>query len=367
MRHLKYIFVLFLLCAGCRQESPKEITLLQFNIWQEGTMIEGGFASIVNHIARLQPDFVTFSEVRNYNDTDFIARLIDALSEAGVTYYGERSVSTGIISKYPILKQEIIYPLQNDRGSVLKACFRVEGREVVVYSAHLDWLNCSSYLPRGYGSSDWKKLPQPVTDIDSLLADNRASFRDDEIRALLSDALKEQDKIVLIGGDFNEPSHLDWQADTKNIRDHRNVVIEWDCSALLYSNGFVDAFREKHPNAVDYPGFTFAADNPAAKLDQLVWSPDADDRERIDFIYYRSDNTIALKDMRIVGPSGSVLRGERAPDSGKDTFIEPMGIWPSDHKALLATFIFLPKSSGQHSASFSLHDENLFPSLMVVR
>lgn len=36
MRHLKYIFVLFLLCAGCRQESPKEITLLQFNIWQEG-------------------------------------------------------------------------------------------------------------------------------------------------------------------------------------------------------------------------------------------------------------------------------------------------------------------------------------------
>ena len=51
MRHLKYIFVLFLLCAGCRQESPKEITLLQFNIWQEGTMIEGGFASIVNHSA----------------------------------------------------------------------------------------------------------------------------------------------------------------------------------------------------------------------------------------------------------------------------------------------------------------------------
>ena len=81
----------------------------------------------------------------------------------------------------------------------------------------------------------------------------------------------------MIGGDFNEPSHLDWQADTKNIRDHRNVVIEWDCSALLYSNGFVDAFREKHPNAVDYPGFTFAADNPVAEFDRLVWSSDADD------------------------------------------------------------------------------------------
>ncbi|MDO4703843.1 endonuclease/exonuclease/phosphatase family protein [Tannerella sp.] len=347
MRHWKYIVIVFLLCAGCRQEKPKEITLLQFNIWQEGTMIEGGFASIVNHIARLQPDFVTFSEVRNYNDTDFIARLINALSEADVTYYGERSVSTGIISRYPILKQEVVYPLQNDRGSVLKASFLVEGREVVVYSAHLDWLNCSSYLPRGYGSSDWKKLPLPITEIDSLLADNRASFRDDEIRALLSDAQKEQDKVVLIGGDFNEPSHLDWQADTKNIRDHHDVVIEWDCSALLYSNGFVDAFREKYPDAVDYPGFTFAADNPAAKLDQLVWSPDADDRERIDFIYYRSDHTIALKDIRIVGPSGSILRGERAPDSGKDTFIEPIDVWPTDHKALLATFILLPEGYSQ--------------------
>ncbi len=347
MRHWKYIVIVFLLCVGCRQESPKEITLLQFNIWQEGTMIEGGFASIVNHIARLQPDFVTFSEVRNYHNTDFIARLINALSEAGVTYYGERSVSTGIISKYPVLKQEVVYPLQNDRGSVLKACFLVEGRDVVVYSAHLDWLNCSSYLPRGYGSSDWKKLPQPVTDIDSLLADNRASFRDDEIRALLSDAQKEQDKVVLIGGDFNEPSHLDWQADTKNIRDHCDVIIEWDCSVLLYSNGFVDAFREKYPNAVEYPGFTFAADNPAAKLDQLVWSPDADDRERIDFIYYRSDNMIALKDIRIVGPSGSILRGEGAPDTGKDTFIEPIGVWPTDHKALLATFILLPKGYNQ--------------------
>ncbi len=347
MRHWKYIVIVFLLCAGCRQEKPKEITLLQFNIWQEGTMIEGGFASIVNHIARLQPDFVTFSEVRNYHNTDFIARLINALSEAGVTYYGERSVSTGIISKYPVLKQKVVYPLQNDRGSVLKACFLVEGRDVVVYSAHLDWLNCSSYLPRGYGSSDWKKLPQPVTDIDSLLADNRASFRDDEIRALLSDAQKEQDKVVLIGGDFNEPSHLDWQADTKNIRDHCDVIIEWDCSVLLYSNGFVDAFREKYPNAVEYPGFTFAADNPAAKLDQLVWSPDADDRERIDFIYYRSDNMIALKDIRIVGPRGSILRGERAPDTGKDTFIKPIGVWPTDHKALLATFILLPKGYNQ--------------------
>lgn len=337
--HLKYfILSLFLLCIGCQSE-PKEVTLMQFNIWQEGKMIEGGFDAIVDQIVNLQPDFVTFSEVRNYENVDFITHLTTALSEKGVTYYGKSSVSTGIISKYPVQRQEVVYPIENDRGSVMKAHFLVEGKEFVVYSAHLDWLNCSSYLPRGYGSSDWKKLPERITDIDSLLADNRASFRDDEIRALISDSEKEKDKIVLIGGDFNEPSHLDWQADTKDIRDHHGVVIQWDCSVLLYSKGFVDAFREKYPDAVAYPGFTFAADNPAAKLDKLVWSPEADDRERIDFIYYRTADPVTLKDIRIVGPSGSILRGERTPNDSKDTFIEPIGVWPTDHKALISTFV----------------------------
>ena len=34
-------------------------------------MVEGGFDAIVDEVARLKPDFVTFSEVRNYNNTRF--------------------------------------------------------------------------------------------------------------------------------------------------------------------------------------------------------------------------------------------------------------------------------------------------------
>lgn len=46
-------------------QAPKEFTVLQWNIWQEGTMVRGGYEAIVNEIVRLKPDFVTFSEVRN--------------------------------------------------------------------------------------------------------------------------------------------------------------------------------------------------------------------------------------------------------------------------------------------------------------
>lgn len=48
-------------------QTPKEFTVLQWNIWQEGTMVKGGYEAIVNEIVRLKPDFVTLSEVRNYN------------------------------------------------------------------------------------------------------------------------------------------------------------------------------------------------------------------------------------------------------------------------------------------------------------
>lgn len=335
----KWVLVAVLLTAS---HSGKAIKLLQFNIWQEGTVVEGGFPAIVDQIVALDPDLITFSEVRNYNGVSFIPRLLDALKEKGVTYYGRESVSTGILSKYEIESKSIVYPLKDDRGSVIKALIRIQGKEIVLYSAHLDWLNCSSYLPRGYDGSTWKELDKPVTDVNALLADNQSSFRDDEIRSIVLDAQKEREKgrIILVGGDFNEPSHLDWQANTKDIRDHRGVVIDWDCSILLSENGYVDAFREVYPDPVAYPGFTFPANNPAVDLKKLAWSPKADDRERIDFIYYYPNPDLKLKDIKIVGPEGSVLYGERTEKDldSQDAFIVPKSVWPTDHKALIATF-----------------------------
>ena len=57
MKKLFLLLLLFPFLLGCSQKE-KEFTVLQWNIWQEGTVIPGGYDAIVNEIAR--PDFITF-------------------------------------------------------------------------------------------------------------------------------------------------------------------------------------------------------------------------------------------------------------------------------------------------------------------
>jgi exonuclease III len=116
-------------------------------------------------------------------------------------------------------------------------------------------LHCSYYLPRGYNSSTWKKLPAPVLDVNAAIEDNLASMRDEEISQVIADAEKERKagNIIIIAGDFNEASFKDWQSDTKDIRDHHGMIINWNSSMMLYQAGYVDAYRVQYPDAVKYP------------------------------------------------------------------------------------------------------------------
>lgn len=118
---------------------------------------ERGFEAIADEVARLEPDIVLFSEVRNYHGKQFISRILQALEERGKKYYGENSkLDVGILSKYKIEEQAPNCPLEDDAGSVLKARIRINGRDVVVYSAHLDYTHYACYLPRGYSGVTWK-------------------------------------------------------------------------------------------------------------------------------------------------------------------------------------------------------------------
>jgi len=343
MNKIIYIFfslLVFFIFNGEEELQAKNLKVLQINIWQEATMVNDGFNILVNQIIDLDPDLVTLSEVRNYNGKDFITRLTTALKQKGKTYYGQHSLSTGIISKYKISKQEVVYPLENDRGSILKANIQIGNKQIVLYSAHLDWLNYACYLPRGYDGTTWKKLEAPIVDSTLISANNRNSFRDEQIRKFIADASKEKEKgkIIIIGGDFNEPSYLDWQKNTKDIRDHKGAVVNWDCSILLEKAGYKDCYRELYPDPVVNPGFTFPTYNPLVDLTKMSWAPTADERDRIDYIYIYPNPGLKLKNIQIVGPSQSILYGKSAENDSEDKFILPKRGWPTDHKALLGTF-----------------------------
>ena len=107
--------------------------------------------------------------------------------------------------------------------------------------------------------------------------------------------------------------------------------------SLLQLNLWVEC--TKYPNAVRYPGFTFPADNASATPQQLSWAIEADERERIDFVYYHPDKRIRVKAAQIVGPRGCIVRGERLTEFSRDLFILPVNNhWPSDHKGVFVTF-----------------------------
>lgn len=313
--------------------------MLQMNIWQEGTMVKGGFEAIADEVSRLEPDIVMFSEIRNYHGKMFIPRILHALKERGKTYYGENSsLDVGILSKYPIEEQAPICPSEKNAVSVLKARIRINGRTVVVYSAHLDYTHYACYLPRGYNGVTWKKMDGPITNGTEVEKANRESMRDEAIYHFIEDSKKEKGNIILLGGDFNEPSHLDWNEKTKDLWDHHGTIVHWDCSTMLMKAGFKDAYRTKFPNPVTHPGFTFPSDNKGVSEQKLSWAPEADERDRIDFIYYMPSKKIRLKDAVIVGPSQSIIRGKRMEENSSDRFFEPVNVWPTDHKAVMATF-----------------------------
>ena len=334
------LLLLLLMVFGLSScQKTETFKVLQFNIWQEGTVVEGGFEALADEIVRSNADFVTLSEVRNYRNTRFCDRIVEALKKRGETYYSFYTEDSGLLSRYPISDSTTVYPLNDDRGSIYRLVSKKDGQEFAVYTAHLDYRNCAYYDVRGYDGNTWEK-EEPVTNIDSILILNKASVRDDAIANFLAEAQKDREagRIVILGGDFNEPSHLDWTEATKDLFDHHGAVVPWDCSMMLAEAGFIDTYRSLYPDPVKYPGFTCPADCKDIDLKRLVWSPEADDRDRIDFILYAPFEGLSLTDVSIVGPKGDILRGERVTEETSDPIIEPIAVWPTDHKAVLDTF-----------------------------
>lgn len=336
---LAIISIALSLFISC-QNKEQEISVMQFNIWQEGTVIPNGYEAIVTEIAHHQPDFVTLSEVRNYNDVDFTNKLINDLKAHGLTYYSRRSEDSGLISRYPIESFDTIYPLRDDSGSIYKMRTHINGVAFAVYTAHLDYKDYAPFLTRGYSGKSFQKIDSIVTDTIEIRRMNLASKRDDAAKLFIADAQLERERgaVVIIGGDFNEPSFKDWREDTKDIYDHNGVVFDWDISRLFEDAGFIDSYRELYPSAVTHPGFTYPSDNeliPDEKMGKLTWAPDTDERERIDYILYAKHPAIELVDAAIYGPSKSIIRSERIEEKTQDKFILPQGIWPTDHKGLI--------------------------------
>jgi hypothetical protein len=70
----------------------------------------------------------------------------------------------------------------------------------------------------------------------------------------------------------------------------------------------------------------------------LTWAPEADERDRIDYVFHRAAPGVKLLGAGVVGPRSTIVRNERVVEDTKDNFLPIPERWPSDHKAVLATY-----------------------------
>ncbi|GAA5091611.1 endonuclease/exonuclease/phosphatase family protein [Nocardia iowensis] len=316
-----------------------EIRVLAINIWLGGSKISNGIGLVTDLIIATQASVVLLSEANRA--TNAIAA---ALEKKGHKFNAVSSGDTGLLSAYPVEDSA-------DLQWMVKARLNIGGKRVTAYAVHLEYRWYATYLPRGYGAGvpapgeysehGWNKMPGgPVTDPAAVQRVNLASGRPDVIGTFLADAKAEAaaGNSVIMGGDFNEPSVFDWTPATANLFDHNGVVLPWESTRRLQQAGFVDAYRSTYPNPVTHPGFTWPASNPDAPVSQLTWTPEADERDRIDYIFAGPGSALNLTGAGIVGPRGSIVRNVRQDENTQDNFIASPAKWVTDHKAVLATY-----------------------------
>lgn len=319
-----------------------DIKFLTFNVWQEGTSVPNGLTKIRDIILKTNPDIIGFTEVRNYNNEDWTTKIVDQLSSSGRKYYrGYAGGDISLISKYPILSSTL-----TGAGAVGAFDININSNTITVAVAHLDYTEYACYLPRGYngGTLDWNMIddgtgnPKPVTDEKTILDYNLTSSRDEQIQEFLTYSTSKHNPFILMG-DFNEPSCLDWIANTASMFDHNGVTLEWQTTKNIGKYGFIDVYRQFFPDAVSNPGITWPS--YAHEKGSTSWTPKSDERDRIDFIFFRKDGGIQIKNAALVGPKASYAKNVSTTTyTSKEMFIADSLPWPSDHKAVFATLTF---------------------------
>lgn len=284
------LFIVFLF-INCSDQKPTSIKVMTWNIWHGGLHgdktndFKKDSVNTVNVLRVLieeNPDILFMQETYCCG--------MDIAKKAGYPYSWRGSSNLSIHSKYPIIDTLKIYKPFNSHAVVLD----VNGQHILGVNI---WLH---YLPDFF--QDIKEFSS-----DSLII-GEGTTRLKEISAILNsvDSLeRDLNMPIILGGDFNSGSHLDWVESTKQF--HYDKLVQWPVSKLMIDRGYVDSFREVNPDPRETLEGTWGF-----LSDEII-------SDRIDFIYFKGDN-IKIKYSKIV----------------QDDPVD--GFFNSDHRAILSKF-----------------------------
>ncbi|MEV7617424.1 HAD-IA family hydrolase [Streptomyces sp. NPDC089799] len=188
--------------------------------------------------------------------------------------------------------------------------------DLVLWTAHLN------YTPYGPYDACFDGLRAP-----ELAAREEESGRVREIGdvlAAMGPGLADADRTpVILTGDFNAPSHLDWTTATAAAGLHEgHGPVDWPVSRAAERAGLRDSYREAHPDPVAAPGTTWSPVHP--RHEDGSGRPEPQDR--IDFVLHAGSRLTVVDSTAL-----SYGRISPWPDVAANE-------WPSDHAAVITTY-----------------------------
>jgi endonuclease/exonuclease/phosphatase family metal-dependent hydrolase len=314
IRRILIFFLVFLLLTSCNKDerlqkvsNQKEalIGVLAWNIWHGANnenLKEDGRPHAIEIIKELSPDIVLM--VETYGSGKMIADSLGYnfhLIAPEDTPEDAKNINLSIMSKFPFGNRFDFY-----------RHFNIGGIEIMLNdTTHINafsiWLN---YQPWVDDPTTLNKTPEELIEWEK--SGTRLAELDTILKGLKPFIEKSKQFPLIVGGDFNIWSDLDWQEDTRLI--HNDLVVDWWTTSTMAEKGFIDSYREVHPNTNEYPGITWDM-------------ADKKDEHRIDFIFYQGDKLEAVESIIIKEPFN------------KDVIINDKSfMYPSDHGLVYTTF-----------------------------
>lgn len=267
------------------QTMDDEFNVMTWNIWHGGRH-EGrqvGVDRVIDIINEANADVVVLQETYGSGE-----KLADALHY----FYYYRSSNLSVLSRFPLAESFNMFRPFNFGSIKVKAD---ADKEVLICPVWLNYLpNTGAYVKSG------RALPDSIVAREMETRGLEAKLILSELRQLM---LNKDEVPLIVAGDFNSGSHLDWT--DRNHANYYGLTVNYPVSRQMIDVGFKDSYREVHPDETAALGQT--------------WSPifKSSMQDRIDYIYYAGKKLKAVK--------------SRVIDSHDLGF-------PSDHAAVVTTF-----------------------------
>jgi hypothetical protein len=314
--------------------SGTHVRMMAWNLWVGGTLNRQDPAGtnlpqLIEYVDEVEPDVLFV--VEGYGSGEKIRDGLNAGRPANERYSGTRlthpqdnSANGDNLWLYTKFAVDKVYPRSADPdlssfnfgGAKLRL---PNGGHVHAFSM---WMWHESYA---YGDTHAAAIqnihgfPRTKTDAQIVAGDHERRMAMG--RALLERALPAyvgaDTAPVLLGGDLNAWSHLDWTPQFAQARGHAGLVLEWPLTKMFTDAGFKDVFRHAYPDAGRYPGRSWS---PVSGYGAVP--------ARIDYLFARGD----------VGVLGARTDVRRLPRH-QGIALDPAFPFYSDHGAVVADVV----------------------------